>query len=133
MSRIFLLDTSVILYDSQALYNFQEHDVVVPLTVLEELDQFKKGNAVLNLQAREFLRELDRLSEAQDIRQWLPLDGDGHGRFRVVTDQPVPDLDAGGSSASARTTTGSSTRRCGSARRSPRGRWSWSRRTSTCG
>ena len=60
--KIFVLDTSVILYDFNALQNFQEHDVAIPITVLEELDQFKKGNSVLNLQAREFIRQLDKLS-----------------------------------------------------------------------
>ena len=43
MKKIFVLDTSVILYDHNAIYNFQEHDVAVPSAVLEELDHFKKG------------------------------------------------------------------------------------------
>jgi PhoH-like ATPase len=60
--KIFVLDTNVILHDSSCIYQFQEHDVVVPVTVLEELDQFKKGKEVLNLHAREFLRSLDSLS-----------------------------------------------------------------------
>ncbi len=42
--KIFVLDTSVILYDHNAIKNFQEHDVAIPITVLEELDNFKKGN-----------------------------------------------------------------------------------------
>ena len=49
--KIFVLDTSVILYDATAIYNFEEHDVAVPITVLEELDHFKKGDNVVNLQA----------------------------------------------------------------------------------
>ena len=72
MNKVFVLDTSVVLYDATALSNFDEHDVVVPITVLEELDQFKKGSGVINLQARVFMRELDRLSEATDIRHWTP-------------------------------------------------------------
>ena len=86
MNKVFVLDTSVVLYDATALSNFDEHDVVVPITVLEELDSFKKGSGVINLQARVFMRELDRLSAATDIRQWTPIDGDGKGRFRIVTD-----------------------------------------------
>ena len=58
-SRIFVLDTSVILYDANAIFSFKEHDVAIPLTVLEELDQFKKGDTVVNLQAREFIRHLE--------------------------------------------------------------------------
>ena len=87
MNKVFVLDTSVVLYDATALSNFDEHDVVVPITVLEELDQFKKGSGVINLQARVFMRELDRLSEATDIRHWTPINGEGKGRFRIVTDE----------------------------------------------
>ena len=46
--KIFVLDTSVIIYDHTAIKNFQEHDVVIPITVLEELDNFKKGNDTKN-------------------------------------------------------------------------------------
>jgi len=41
--KIFVLDTNVILHDSSCIYQFQEHDIVIPITVLEELDHFKKG------------------------------------------------------------------------------------------
>ncbi len=85
--KIFVLDTSVILYDFNAIHNFQEHDVAIPITVLEELDQFKKGNSVLNLQAREFIRSLDRLSTRNMLAEWIPLDGHAHGRLRVLTDE----------------------------------------------
>lgn len=60
--KIFVLDTNVILHDSSCVNQFQENDVVIPITVLEELDQFKKGNETLNYHAREFLRSLDALS-----------------------------------------------------------------------
>jgi PhoH-like ATPase len=95
MNKVFVLDTSVVLYDAAALSNFDEHDVVVPITVLEELDQFKKGSGVINLQARLFMRELDRLSEATDIRDWTSINGDGKGRFRIVTDDArIPEIPA---------------------------------------
>jgi PhoH-like ATPase len=60
--KVFVLDTNVILHDSSCLYQFQEHDIIIPITVLEELDQFKKGNETLNYHAREFARALDALS-----------------------------------------------------------------------
>lgn len=85
--KIFVLDTSVLLYDSSAIYNFEEHDVAVPITVLEELDQFKKGDHVVNLQAREFIRELDRISESDPLSGWVPLDGESHGSFRVLAEE----------------------------------------------
>ena len=85
--KIFVLDTSVILYDFNAINNFQEHDVAIPITVLEELDQFKKGNSVLNLQAREFIRWLDRLAGRNMLNDWIPLDGPARGKFRVLTEE----------------------------------------------
>jgi PhoH-like ATPase len=88
--KIFVLDTSVILHDFNAIQNFQEHDVAVPITVLEELDQFKKGNSVLNLQAREFIRQLDRLAGRSMLNDWVPLDGPSRGKFRVLTDERAP-------------------------------------------
>jgi len=60
--KFFVLDTNVILHDSTCMNQFQENDIVIPITVLEELDQFKKGNETLNYHAREFLRALDALS-----------------------------------------------------------------------
>ena len=85
--KIFVLDTSVILYDATAIYNFKEHDVAIPITVLEELDHFKKGDNVVNLQAREFIRQLDQLTENDIVASWIPLDGEDLGGFRVVTDE----------------------------------------------
>ncbi len=60
--KIFVIDTNVILHDSSCIYQFEENDVIIPITVLEELDQFKKGNETLNYHAREFVRSLDSLS-----------------------------------------------------------------------
>jgi PhoH-like ATPase len=60
--KFFVLDTNVILHDSSCIYNFEEHDIVIPITVLEELDQFKKGNQTVNFHARQFTRSLDELS-----------------------------------------------------------------------
>lgn len=64
--------------------NFAEHDVVIPITVLEELDQFKKGNDTKNFEAREFIRLLDRLSQDHMIHNWTPLNGKTKGNFRVL-------------------------------------------------
>ena len=93
--KIFVLDTSVILYDFNALQNFEEHDVAIPITVLEELDNFKKGNSVLNLQAREFIRQLDKLSSHNMLHEWIPLDGPARGKFRVLTEESGGRIDTG--------------------------------------
>ena len=82
--KIFVLDTSVILYAHDAILNFDEHDVGIPITVLEELDQFKKGNDTRNFEAREFIRLLDKLSANQSLQDWIPLNGSARGKFRVV-------------------------------------------------
>ncbi len=82
--KIFVLDTSVILYDHYSIMNFAEHDVVIPITVLEELDQFKKGNDTKNFEAREFIRLLDRLAKDQMIQHWTPLNGKTKGAFKVM-------------------------------------------------
>lgn len=60
--KIFVLDTNVLLHDFRCIYNFNIHDVVIPIVALEELDKFKKGNEMINFMAREFTRELDKLS-----------------------------------------------------------------------
>ena len=59
--KIFVLDTNVVLYDYRCIYSFEEHDVVIPITLLEEVDKFKRGNEIINYNAREFARELDSL------------------------------------------------------------------------
>ncbi|SHM33284.1 PhoH-like ATPase [Cyclobacterium lianum] len=82
--KIFVLDTSVILYDHQSIMNFAEHDVVIPITVLEELDQFKKGNDTRNFESRGFIRLLDKLSEDHMIQHWTPLNGKNKGCFKVM-------------------------------------------------
>lgn len=60
--KIFVLDTNVILHDSACIQQFEENDVVIPITVIEELDNFKKGNGTINFHAREFVRTLDSLT-----------------------------------------------------------------------
>lgn len=82
--KIFVLDTSVILYAHNSIMNFAEHDVVIPITVLEELDQFKKGNDTKNFEAREFIRLLDKLSKDNMIHNWTPLNGKTKGFFKVL-------------------------------------------------
>ena len=87
--KIFVLDTSVILYSHDAIMNFQEHDVGIPITVLEELDNFKKGNDTINFEAREFIRLIDNLSKGHKLTEWIPLNGKGRGKFKVLMSTPI--------------------------------------------
>ena len=85
--KLFVLDTNVILHDSRCILNFEENDVAIPITVLEELDRFKKGNEDINFQAREFLRQLDELTGDVLSVEGARL-GAGRGRIRVLLGGP---------------------------------------------
>ena len=82
--KIFVLDTSVIIYSHDAIMNFAEHDVAIPITVLEELDNFKKGNDIKNFEAREFIRIIEKISKGQKLQHWIPINGKSKGRFKVL-------------------------------------------------
>jgi PhoH-like ATPase len=94
VKKIFVLDTSVIIYDHTAIKHFKEHDVVIPITVLEELDQFKKGNDTKNFAAREFSRYLDKLSGNHSLQTWTPINGKTHGNFKIEFAQKAKNTDA---------------------------------------
>ncbi len=85
--KIFVLDTSVILYNHNAFLSFEENDVAIPITVLEELDNFKKGNDTKNFEAREFIRYLDKISGKSSMTNWRRINGPDKGRFRVVMNE----------------------------------------------
>ena len=82
VKKTFVLDTNVILHDSTCIYQFDEHDVVVPITVIEELDRFKKGKEILNCNAREFLRALDDLTGHHIFNGGVAI-GEGKGLISV--------------------------------------------------
>ncbi len=86
--KFFVLDTNVILHDSASLEHFAEHDVVIPITVLEELDNFKRGNEIINYHAREFVRRLDRLCNREVFGNGISL-GPGRGRIFIRLDEPM--------------------------------------------
>ena len=77
--KIFVLDTSVILHDHNSINNFAEHDICLPITVLEELDNFKRGTDSKNFEAREFIRIIDAYSEGRSLTDWIPLNGKSKG------------------------------------------------------
>jgi len=93
--KVFILDTSVILFEHNSILNFDEHDIGIPITVLEELDNFKKGNDTKNFEAREFIRLIDKLAKDRMLHQWNPLNGKSKGNFKVLMDTSAKDtLDA---------------------------------------
>ncbi len=84
--KIFVLDTNVILHDSSCIYQFQHHDLILPVTVLEELDRFKKGSEILNYHAREFVRILDTLSADKLLNGGIKI-GPRLGRLKIRLDE----------------------------------------------
>ena len=68
-----MIDTNVILHDYNCLKNFQENDIYLPIVVLEELDKFKKGDEQINFSAREFVRELDLITDDNLFTKGAPL------------------------------------------------------------
>lgn len=87
--KIFVLDTSVILFDHNAINQFEDNDVAIPITVLEELDNFKKGSDTKNFEAREFIRRLDKLSENHSLQEWNQLNGPTRGKFKVIMQEQI--------------------------------------------
>ncbi|HVP18620.1 MAG TPA: PhoH family protein [Spirochaetia bacterium] len=76
-NKIFVLDTNVILHDHNCISSFQEHNVVIPITVLEEIDRFKKGNEIINFNAREFSRKLDAMGGDKLLSDGIALPSGG--------------------------------------------------------
>ncbi|HCY86371.1 MAG TPA: ribonuclease [Desulfobacteraceae bacterium] len=86
MKKIFILDTNVILHDSGCIHQFKDNDIYIPITVIEELDKFKKGNNVINANARDFLRTLDALSSDKMLNGGVPFpNGEGSIAIRLDT------------------------------------------------
>ena len=79
----FILDTNVILHDYKCLDNFEENDIFIPFTVLEELDNFKKGNEQINFNARAFVRELDDITDNGLFEDGAEL-GIGRGKLYIL-------------------------------------------------
>lgn len=82
-AKCFVLDTNVLLHNAASLFMFGDNEVVIPFTVLEELDKFKKQNDDVGRNARQTIRHLDRLRTQGRLTEGVPWNGNG-GRVRVV-------------------------------------------------
>ena len=77
--RLFVLDTNVLMHDPICMFRFEEHDIFLPMVVLEELDNNKKGTSEVARNARQTSRTLDALAgETEDLVLGLPLNATGH-------------------------------------------------------
>jgi PhoH-like ATPase len=73
----YILDTTVLLYDSQALFKFEENNVIIPITVIEDIDHFKKDLSETGRNARQTSRYLDALRKSGSLTKGVKLDGGG--------------------------------------------------------
>ncbi|WP_333841331.1 PhoH family protein [Pelomicrobium sp.] len=77
-SKLFVLDTNVLMHDPTCLFSFEEHDIYIPMATLEELDNNKKGMSEVARNARQASRYLDEMvSRTQNIEDGIPLDTTG--------------------------------------------------------
>lgn len=90
MKKTFVVDTNVILHSHQSLFSFKEHDVVIPLGVIEELDRFKGFNDERGREARQASRELDRLRAKGTLAKGVPLPGGGTLQIVIDSDEDIP-------------------------------------------
>ena len=81
--KTFILDTSVLVYDFNAVYSYKNSDVVIPIAVLTELDKLKKQNNEVGKNARLCIRYLDELSERGNILDRCIVTGKQIGRAHV--------------------------------------------------
>jgi PhoH-like ATPase len=109
-TKLFVLDTNVLMHDPTSLFRFEEHDVYVPMFVLEELDNNKKGMTEVARNARQASRFLDNLVSASEesIDEGVPLDALGNknatGRLYLQTEfinDPLPSTLASGKADNA--------------------------------
>lgn len=96
MRKNFVLDTNVLLHDPQALFTFGENNVVVPIYVIEEIDQFKRDLSELGRNARASARHLDQFRESGKLGEGVPLPGGGTIRV-LFTSRKLPGAIANGS------------------------------------
>ena len=99
-TKIFVLDTNVLMHDPTSLYRFEEHDVYLPIMTLEELDNNKKGMSEISRNARQATRSLDEIvsSFENGIESGIPLEGPSKrlasGRLFLQTEAIAADLPA---------------------------------------
>lgn len=84
--KTFVLDTNVLLHNPNAIYLFEENEIVIPLDVIEELDKFKTNTDDLGRNARTAIRHLDRLRESGNLSKGVDIPESG-GRIRVILEE----------------------------------------------
>ena len=91
LKKNYLLDTSVCLTDADSIYKFDNHDLFLPLKVLEEIDKHKKRQDSVGVNARRIIRLLDELREKGSLEKGVRLDK-GKGILKVMSYEPLKDV-----------------------------------------
>jgi PhoH-like ATPase len=89
MKKNYVLDTNVLLYDPQAIFKFEDNDLVIPIYVIEEVDQFKRESSERGRNARHIARLLDGLRERGSLAQGVPLDTGGSLKIAIPAKRPM--------------------------------------------
>jgi len=92
MRKTYVLDTNVLIYDPRAILKFEDNDVVLPIYVIEEVDQFKRETTERGRNAREVGRVLDELRTRGSLSQGVSI---GEGTLRVHVPEKRPRLEHG--------------------------------------
>jgi len=90
-STAYVIDTNVLIHDPTALVKFEEHQVVIPMTVLEELDKLKLTKSGVSMECRQAIRQIDEIlgeSTPEQIQEGVPIPSAGkkHGRLSILMD-----------------------------------------------
>jgi len=92
MRKTFVLDTNVLLHDPQALFRFEDNDLIIPMTVVEEIDRFKKELSETGRNARQFSRIMDGLRANYKLIEGAPLETGGQLRIVLYTEEHLKGL-----------------------------------------
>lgn len=92
MKKAFVLDTNVLLHDPSAMLRFKDNDVVLPITIIEELDRFKKQPEMTGRNARQVSRMLDDLRQQGRLTEGVPINGNGNLRVALCHRETLQEL-----------------------------------------
>ena len=92
MIKNFVLDTNVLLYDPQAIFKFQDNCLIIPITVIEEIDRFKKDMNETGRNARQFSRIVDDLRKNGSLATGVALDNGGSLRVEMYEEAHMKGL-----------------------------------------
>ncbi|QZZ20707.1 PhoH family protein [Leptothermofonsia sichuanensis E412] len=92
MKKAFVLDTNVLLHDPSAMVRFKDNDVILPITIIEELDRFKKQPEMTGRNARQASRKLDELRQLGRLTEGVPINGGGSLRVALCHQETLKEL-----------------------------------------